>query len=427
VAPHDWRVLVDHLSRAGFSDKELLAAGLAKDGPKGIYDTFRARVMFPIADSSGRVIAFSGRTLESDAPIAKYLNSPETALFSKSKVLYGLDRAKKTIRLSDQAVLVEGQMDLLMAHQAGTQNAVASSGTALTRDHLELIGRLTRRLVLAFDADGAGVSAALRSATMALSMGFEVRVAGLPPGEDPASLIISRPDVWHAAIKDALPLIDFYLARVMSGKADLRVRGRLIAKDVLPYVAVLDSSIEQSHYIKKISDILGVREESAWEDLAKVPREIDLVSNNQTIGKDSSVSSLKTSARKSLIGKKLLGIMYWRGSLSPPDSVSKDIARRLTEIIGSKRFTEIDDFYQKKRADLILEAELSFSESQPLSKSVAELFREFEKEFLQDELRVKMDELSLAEREKNHDRAFSILKQCQTISSKINALASMNI
>ena len=168
------------LQKKGFGDKEIELAGLAKKSEKGMYDRFRGRVMFPIADSSGRVIAFSGRIFVDDGKSAKYLNSPETPIFSKSYVLYGLDRAKDSIRKNNFSILVEGQMDLILSHQAGFRNTVASSGTALSDttvskdnvvSNLGLVRRLSNNIVLAYDADKAGLNASNRAASIALSLG----------------------------------------------------------------------------------------------------------------------------------------------------------------------------------------------------------------------------------------------------------------
>jgi DNA primase len=183
----DWRKLFDFLKSKNFTDKEIETAGLAKrpdDKNKAMYDRFRGRIMFPIADSSGRVIAFSGRIFVDDGKSAKYLNSPETPIFNKSSVLFGIDKAKDSIRKNDFSILVEGQFDLILSHQAGFKNTVASSGTAMTDslvskeniiNNLGLITRLSKNIVLAYDADKAGISASNRFAKIALYLGMDVK------------------------------------------------------------------------------------------------------------------------------------------------------------------------------------------------------------------------------------------------------------
>src|SRR3990167_7220635 len=185
-AKDDWRELYNYLKKEGYSDPELERAGLVIKSEKGFYDRFRGRIMFPISDSSGRIIAFSGRVFNGDKKSAKYINSPETPIFSKSSVLYGLDRAKESIRKNNFSILVEGQMDLLLSHQAGYRNTVATSGTALSEStetkenvvsNLGLIRRLSENLVLAFDGDKAGLHASERAGRIALSLGMDVKVA----------------------------------------------------------------------------------------------------------------------------------------------------------------------------------------------------------------------------------------------------------
>ena len=197
-APDAWQILSDYLKSKRFTEQDMEKVGLTKArepkdgsvGGTGHYDRFRGRIMFPLFDSSGRVIGFSGRIFgPDDGKSAKYLNSPETELFKKSEMLYGFHKAKQGIREKGYSILVEGQMDMLMSQQVGFTNTVAVSGTALTLQHLEMLRRLSERVVMSFDPDGAGVRAALRGAEMAIGLGMEVRVAELPKGEDPALFI----------------------------------------------------------------------------------------------------------------------------------------------------------------------------------------------------------------------------------------------
>src|SRR3989344_977751 len=196
-APDEWRSLFDYLITEGFKPEEMQKVGLVKvstqadpagntaSGTKRYYDAFRGRIMFPILDSASRVIAFSGRILPrlDDGKTGKYINSPETVLFSKSHVLHGFHLAKLAIREKDATILVEGQMDLLMSHQAGYRNTVASSGTALTTHQLERLRRLSENLLIAFDSDSAGLKAAERAIGLALSLGMNVKVIPLQDKE----------------------------------------------------------------------------------------------------------------------------------------------------------------------------------------------------------------------------------------------------
>ncbi len=279
---NDWRELYNHLKSKNFNDTEIEKAGLAKKSEKGMYDRFRGRIMFPIADSSGRVIAFSGRIFgeaASNPANAKYLNSPETPIFSKNAVLYGIDKAKESIRKNNFSILVEGQMDLVLSHQAGYKNTVATSGTALsdstatkenTVSNLGLLRRLSANIVLAFDGDTAGFNAAAKAGRIALALGMDVKVASLGDGVDPADLINKNgPDAWKEAVKTSKHIIEFILDKVLKDAPDARKAGREIKEKVLPFVDALDSSIEKAHFIKKISDQSSIPESALKDDLKK--------------------------------------------------------------------------------------------------------------------------------------------------------------
>ncbi|MBP9669469.1 MAG: DNA primase [Candidatus Pacebacteria bacterium] len=274
-APDEWRALSAHLKGKGFTDKELLDAGLTKEGDKGNYDRFRSRVMFPLFDTAGRVIAFSGRIFvpppgKPPEDIAKYMNSPETPLFKKSRVLYGFDRAKQAMRKLNFATLVEGQMDLVMVHQAGWHNTVAVSGTALTPEHIALVRRMTDNLLLALDADDAGIAAAGKSAAIALSQGMDVKVARLPEGMDPADVILKEgKEAWGKAVKGSKHIIEFLLDVLSEKAADKRAFVKSAEKTVLPFVARIASAMDRDHFVQRVAERLGVSEESVREAVRK--------------------------------------------------------------------------------------------------------------------------------------------------------------
>jgi len=188
-SPDSWSSLYEHL-KGKFNTDEINKAGLIKKSEKGgdYYDRFRGRIMFPISDNSGRIIAFSGRIFKDNENEAKYINSPETQLFSKSKILYGYDKAKFSIRKLNFSIVVEGQMDILLSHQALFTNTVALSGTALTEEQVGLLKRLSGNVVLAFDSDSAGVASSGKSAMLMLSLGMDVKVTHLKQGEDPSDV-----------------------------------------------------------------------------------------------------------------------------------------------------------------------------------------------------------------------------------------------
>ncbi len=272
-APAEWRALYTHMLQLGFGKEVLVKAGLVKPVTGGTgkepYDVFRDRVIFPMMNPEGEVIAFSGRALAKETE-PKYVNSPETPVFAKHSVLYGLDKAKEKIRRKDYAVLVEGQMDLVLSHQAGVDNTVASSGTAFTAAHLERLKRLSKRIILAFDGDEAGEKAADKSTTLALSLGLEVKIAKIPQGQDPAELVKEDPQLWKSVLKDSKIAIEYFLNRLLLKEKDQRKLGKLIGEQILPKIALLESSMERSHFVSLITKATGIKESLVWDDLRKV-------------------------------------------------------------------------------------------------------------------------------------------------------------
>ena len=217
--------------KQGFDIKLLLAAGLiAESEHGGCYERFRDRLMFPIHDELARVIGFSGRIMDATKKTAKYVNSPETAVFRKSKVLFGMDKAKVEILERRQAIVCEGQIDVIRCHEVGIRHAVAGQGTALTRQHAHLLYRHADEVVLVLDSDHAGQEAAIRSAEVFLSAGLAVKISALPPGEDPDSLILKEGvDSFHQIIHQAKSVIDFRLTSCptkMTSTAKLAKPGR---------------------------------------------------------------------------------------------------------------------------------------------------------------------------------------------------------
>ncbi|MFQ5792174.1 MAG: DNA primase, partial [Acidobacteriota bacterium] len=211
-APDSWTALLEHLTRRGAKPEQLAHAGLVvprREGG-GYYDRFRSRIIIPIRSESGKVVAFGGRILGPGEP--KYLNSPESAIYAKSRTLYGLHRAKDPIRSAGYAILMEGYLDCIQAYQVGIGNAVACCGTSLTSGHASLLRRYTDRAVVNFDPDQAGEAATRRSIDLLIEEGFEVKVLHLPGGEDPDSFIRNRgADAYREGLADATPFVDYLM------------------------------------------------------------------------------------------------------------------------------------------------------------------------------------------------------------------------
>ncbi|HWQ99372.1 MAG TPA: DNA primase [Candidatus Methylomirabilis sp.] len=274
-APQSWDALSVALRSRGITDDEMLKAGLVakSERKEGVYDRFRDRLMFAIQDVHGNVVGFTGRLLAVDAKEAKYVNTPETAVYRKSAVLYGLDKAKGDIKQKDLAVIVEGNMDVVSSHRAGITNVICSSGTALTEEQLKLVSRFTKHLAIAFDADAAGGAATLRGLDLARTQDFSVKIITLPPeaGKDPDDAVTKDPNLWRHAIADATDVMDWVFRNAFKNR-NLSVPDdkKRIAADILPEIRRIADPIVRDHWVKKLADALGVGEEALREALGKV-------------------------------------------------------------------------------------------------------------------------------------------------------------
>ena len=288
-APNSWEMTHQYFLQKGYSRDDLLEAGLVGERQEGtsIYDRFRNRVMFPIRDSSGRMAGFGARAL-SDEDVPKYLNSPQTALFDKSHLLYGLDLARKAIRKEDQAVIVEGYMDVIGLHQAGYANAVSPMGTALNEHQFRLLKRFTRRLVLALDPDAAGEKATLRGLELAREaldrspdfvadadglfdargliryearLQADLRVTTLPENKDPDEIALENPEHWAQIIADAQPIVEHVMNTLARNRnlEDPKVK-REIAEQVMPLIADVPDAVERDAYRQQLARLIKVDE-----------------------------------------------------------------------------------------------------------------------------------------------------------------------
>ncbi|MGK0279788.1 MAG: DNA primase [Litorivivens sp.] len=259
----------------GYELKFLLQSGLSKDREGSPYDFFRGRVMFPISNVAGKVIAFGGRTLRTDKKAAKYFNSPESPLYSKSKVLYGIDLAKQAIVKKDACYIVEGYTDVVSLHQSGVENVVASAGTSLTEDQIKLIKRYTKNVVILFDGDAAGIKASFRGIDMLLSQGMNVRVVGFPDGEDPDSFAKKTPsgELVDFLKKEAVDFIVFKTNLLSDEAAGDPVKRGGMVRDIVASIALIPDVIQRSIYIQECSRLLTIDEGLLIQEMNKVVKQ----------------------------------------------------------------------------------------------------------------------------------------------------------
>ena len=256
----------------GFKKDFLIKTGLTLERNDRLIDRFRGRIMFPIHSMSGRVLGFGGRVLDSSKKIAKYINSPENEIYHKSKILYGIYQAKQQIVKDDQCILVEGYTDVMAFHQAGIKNTVASSGTALTVEQIQLIKRLSKNILVIFDGDRAGISAALRGIDMILEQGLNVKVLLLPDGEDPDSFSkkLSTDDLILYIADHTQDFINFK-AKLLQDEAknDPVKKGELI-RNIIESIAKIPNAVQQEIYVKEVARIMDISESVLFRELALV-------------------------------------------------------------------------------------------------------------------------------------------------------------
>ncbi len=276
-APDSARSLYTFLFGKGCKEYDVAKAGLLLRSGNDTYDRFRGRIMFPIFDTNSQVIGFGGRIInkKEGKDLAKYLNTSNTPVYDKSKVLYGLDKAKHAIRRQNFIVMVEGYVDAIMASQAGTENVVATSGTALTESHLRLLKRYSENLRVSFDGDMAGQTATRKGIDKAIAEGFQVRVVMMPKGsKDPADVAKENPEEWMVLVEGAKSVYDFYFESSLLQFDKKTIEGKKgIANIILPVIKKLPSKIEQDHWISRLAEVIDAKEESVREELLKLKEE----------------------------------------------------------------------------------------------------------------------------------------------------------
>jgi DNA primase len=281
-APNDWRALTGFLAEQGHASPAIVGAGMAVDKNGRPYDRFRSRIMFPICDANGQVVGFTGRVFGAEVavdgePLAKYVNTPQTAIYDKGRVLYGLDKAKVAMRSKDACLLVEGNVDALMSWQAGAQHVVATSGTALTPHQLRMLGRYSANLDFCFDTDEAGQTATRRGIGLALAQSFNVRILTIQDEQckDPADYVEKYGAQWNDVVATAKPALQFYYDRAIASFDPTSAQSKkAVIASLGPLVKRLTSRVEQSHWTGQLSSLLRVDRGAVEADIAAVKDDI---------------------------------------------------------------------------------------------------------------------------------------------------------
>lgn len=401
-APDQWHGLYRYLTRKGFKANEIEASGLAiRKAPGSYYDRFRNRVIFPVMDLQGQVIGFSGRLLpnkaQKQAP-AKYINTPNTELYDKSRALFGMHLAKMALRKTKSLIIVEGNLDVVLAHQAGTTNVVAPCGTALTPEHFRIIKRYTDKLLLAFDPDQAGERAARRSVKEALKQGFTTQIIPLADGMDPADVIVRQSvKKWQAMIDKAQDFLS-HIFEKLHKRYDINnpTDKRAFAKDFLTLLRAVNSPIERGHWLQKLAETLDINIRFLSEALEKTELEPDRSNYAKPYANQQNPISVN---RRERLEKILTGIV-----IEFRDKFSRQQIKQVQKLLENKQLKKIIQaavknqsqesiFRNLNKADqtqakkLALEAELAYTaEPDELKQEIQKLISTIKRQSINEKL-----------------------------------------
>jgi DNA primase len=300
--------LYDHLKSLGFSSEAIQSSGSVykKNGYDIHVDRFRGRIIFPIGDSLGRVVGFSARLLPGElSHQGKYINTPGTILYDKSGLLYGFHQAKNSIREKQEVVILEGNLDVIASHQAGVSQAVATCGTAVGAKQLNYLRRFTNKLIIAFDADMAGVKATKRTAELAWGEDFDVKIIPLKPGKDAADIASVKPKQWKKMVQKPESVAGYFFNLAFKDRILSLDQKKILADKILKLLAGIPSRVEQSHYLKKLAELVKVPENFFWEKISR--KGVDQGIKQNTERKNSIVLP---KGRRILLEERLIGLIY---------------------------------------------------------------------------------------------------------------------
>ncbi|MEK9147486.1 MAG: DNA primase, partial [Patescibacteria group bacterium] len=364
-APNNWKGLTKFLTKTGFSKEDIIDAGLTVKSSNAEYDRFRARIIFPIFSVAGKVIGFTGRTLINED--AKYINSPQTVIYDKSNVIFGLHQAKGDIIKEDSVVIVEGNIDVVMSNQSGVLNVVAVSGTSLTEGHLKILRRYTKNLIFCFDSDNAGILASKRAIGLAYRLGFNIKALALKVYKDPADLIKGKGEkAWQNLISKSENAFEFLWEILIKDKniKDIEVKKEIIIElfEVLQYIV---SKVETSYWKQEISKRLEAREsdlEEEWDNIIKGKKvKTESIKNENKLP--------KTSKDRLTFDKQHLVAIYFKYSKLFTDN---DIKSKVYNIIKK----EFKSWHISKK-ELKLKAEIMWPEKYLANKELNRIINDF--------------------------------------------------
>lgn len=444
-APESWDVTKRFLEQKGYRENDIFLAGLLskKEGGRGLYDRFRDRIMFPIRDVHSNIVGFTGRAMKDTSDVGgKYVNTPQSIVFDKGRLVFNLDKAKNEIRQKGFAIVVEGQMDVISVYQAGIKNVVASSGTALTQDQVRLLKRYSPSLYLCFDMDQAGQTAAKKGIGLALSMEMNLKIIVIPEGKgkDPDECVKNYPLVWADAVENALPLIDYFIQKAKKdyNLKDATQKAKAI-NGVLEILAKINDPVEQISWLQKISNQLEAPEDILRERLKVYKKK----NPNKPINTDLKMGIID---KKLILSERVLalilkygpGLPYVIENLSTEAIKTEDLRELYKELVSyytieRKPEINIDDFLRKLDKNhklktlaetLMLMAEKEFLdfEEKDLQSEARITVLLLMQDYLSDHLKNLEQDIKQAEKNNNKEQADKLLKEFGKLSMQLKNL-----
>jgi len=447
-SPDKWDTLLKFMLKRGYKEQEIESAGLIikKQQGSGYYDRFRNRLMFPIHNTHGQAVGFTARILPSkekksdEEKIAKYINTPETEIYNKSQILYGLDKSKLEAKLQNYFILVEGNMDVLSCHQANNKNTVCTSGTALTMEQVKLLKRYTPNIFLAFDIDPAGQTATKRGIDMLLNQGLNVKVIDLKGNKDPDEFIQKSPKEWIKSFKDPMPIMEYYFSSAFGkyekDKGSLTIEAKKeITKSFLPVIAKLGDSVEQGLWTRRLANELSVSEVFLLDALKKV-KAPKTYNHPDAKKKEANIEriSLEQQAAERLLGlilkyPKLGGDFLEKQSLPLdifPSIQTQNIAKLIRDYYSRQKSIDFKNIKSKIKemelvnyCDLLLflvEKEFNESSLLDITQDILSFFSILKKKYLKNKMQESLIELKEAEKNKNKSSIEKISKEITKLS-----------
>jgi len=433
----EWDGLINYLvGKKKYKEEDLYRSGLInKGGRNGYYDKFRGRIMFPLQDSAGKVVGFTGRVLPklASGEEPKYMNSPETEIYHKGRSLYGFFQAKQTIREKKQVVLVEGQMDLISSYGAGVGESVAVGGTALTEEQIEMMARLAGKLIFALDADFAGTAAIKRSIEMAEKRGLIIKVVLITGGKDPDEIARENPKKWKEMVEGAVNVYEFILKKALEKHhegADDRIRK--VAEETIPFFAKIEQEMERDRWVRKLADALGVSRESVNAEVEKSRRGLGSSLTGKTEGQEEGKIEREAEWLRMVIGWLVLS------SVDTVEEVKKWFAdmdiegaegKALVWILNNKREEEASVMRERMPHELrsVVEEALMMKDmdEKPEKKDVLRLTGKILRDYLEGRIRRLQEGLSEAEKAGKAQEADDKYSEVVRMNKKINEISAI--